>query len=309
MTMTMKAKSPLDILAFAPVAIGFTPIESVVMLTFGGTSFHARVDLPTTDEDRNGVTAALVAPAVKHGIERVIFIVYTEGSTATADDAWLNLRFSFLEAGIEIIDALLVKGGRYVSLFNAGINGDADVSTHPFAVQARVEDGRVIESNREAVRDQIAMHDTLGNEWLPEPLPAGASADDLLDEQTMLEDIIALHLPERRFPSASLGTVLVSLANGELRDVALRMIAQREHGAEHMDLWANACARAPQQYRAHAASMFAFAAFMNGHGAAAWMGVEETQAADPNNTLAELLAIALQGAVPPATIAATLLDD
>ena len=45
--MTLTAKSPEDVLAMVPVVLGFTPTDSLVMLTFGAASpFHARVDLP-----------------------------------------------------------------------------------------------------------------------------------------------------------------------------------------------------------------------------------------------------------------------
>ncbi len=47
MTTTLNLRSPEDLLAAAPVVLGFVPTDSAVMFTFDGPScFHARVDLP-----------------------------------------------------------------------------------------------------------------------------------------------------------------------------------------------------------------------------------------------------------------------
>ena len=49
-THTMTARCPEDLLAMVPVTLGFTPTDSVAMLTFGAVHpFHARVDLPSDD--------------------------------------------------------------------------------------------------------------------------------------------------------------------------------------------------------------------------------------------------------------------
>ncbi|WP_370237796.1 DUF4192 family protein, partial [Nocardioides sp.] len=46
------ARTPEDLLATVPLVLGFTPEESVVMLTFGAPrSFHARIEMPTLVEE------------------------------------------------------------------------------------------------------------------------------------------------------------------------------------------------------------------------------------------------------------------
>ena len=55
----MTARSPEDLFALAPIALGFHPEESLVMLTFGRTAFHARIDLPEGPEDRELVRSMI----------------------------------------------------------------------------------------------------------------------------------------------------------------------------------------------------------------------------------------------------------
>ena len=74
---TFTARSPEDLLALAPVVLGFFPHDSVVMLTFGAASpFHARVDLPTGAGGVAEVVDSLVDPAIRHGVRRVVLLVY-----------------------------------------------------------------------------------------------------------------------------------------------------------------------------------------------------------------------------------------
>ena len=51
----LTTRTPEDVLAAVPVVLGFEPLDSVVMLTFGGgETFHARVDLPPPARGRRG---------------------------------------------------------------------------------------------------------------------------------------------------------------------------------------------------------------------------------------------------------------
>ncbi|UUZ58874.1 DUF4192 domain-containing protein [Nocardioides sp. B-3] len=86
----MKATCPEDLLAFVPIAIGFPPARSVVMLSVeGARQFHARVDLPADESDVDDVLEALLRPARRHGISKVVFVVYDD-DTAVADEVALE---------------------------------------------------------------------------------------------------------------------------------------------------------------------------------------------------------------------------
>ncbi len=53
------------------------------MLTFGAAHpFHARLDLPLTAAERRAAAAALVEPVCRHGVRRVLFVLYTADKEA-----------------------------------------------------------------------------------------------------------------------------------------------------------------------------------------------------------------------------------
>jgi hypothetical protein len=69
------ARTPEDLLATVPLVLGFTPEESVVMLTFGAPRcFHARIEMPTLVEEVMPMIESLVEPALRHGVRRVVLL-------------------------------------------------------------------------------------------------------------------------------------------------------------------------------------------------------------------------------------------
>ena len=107
---TFTARTPEDVLALVPVVLGFTPQDSVAMLTFGARRpFHARVDLPTGSADLAEMTEALLAPSRQHHVRRVLFVVYTD-SGPLARRAARCLVGAFEDAGIDVVEALRTDG-------------------------------------------------------------------------------------------------------------------------------------------------------------------------------------------------------
>src|SRR4051812_1109305 len=138
---TLEARTPEDVLAAVPVVLGFEPLESVVMLTFGGTeTFHARVDLPPPSEVDEGV-AQLLEPALLHSVTRVVFVVYADEGHA-ARIVVSGLRRAFGRAGIDVVEVLRVHGGRWFAPGRPGVPAGGvpyDVADHRFRAQAVVE--------------------------------------------------------------------------------------------------------------------------------------------------------------------------
>ena len=66
-----------------------------------------------------------------------------------------------------------------------------------------------------------------------------------------------------------------------------------------MDLWTDLLRRAPDDLAGSAAAVLGMAAWVAGHGALAWCAVDRAEAADPDNSLARLVADLLSAAVPP----------
>ncbi len=79
---TFTARSPEDLLALAPLVLGFQPEESLVMLTFGDHAFHARIDLPASRAEDHAVVGALLGPVLEHDLRRVVLLVFSVASAA-----------------------------------------------------------------------------------------------------------------------------------------------------------------------------------------------------------------------------------
>ena len=93
--------------------------------------------------------------------------------------------------------------------------------------------------------------------------------------------------------------VLVSVSP-DVRDVAWAEMS-RESAPGHVELWADAVRRLPEEVRATPAALLGFAAWLSGNGALAWCALDVAHRADPEHRLASLLHEMLANAVPPST--------
>lgn len=293
----LTARCTDDLLAMVPVALGFTPQDSLVVLTFGADrAFHARVDLPDRPEDDAGIVEMLLAPARHHRVRRAALLVYAgPGRTDDALRVGARLDRAFREAGIDVVDAVRADGERWYALLEPADPGVAyDVSGHRFTAQA-VLDGRAVLSSRAELADRLE----------PDPaaiarvagLAAFSREDDVL---TVLGVAVTVadHLAAGRLPDEVLLDVLRSIRVPAIRDGAWVHLT-RETADDHVRLWTDAVRRAPESLRGSAAAVLAFAAWLSGDGALAWCAIDRCRAVDPENSLADLVGELLQRAVSP----------
>jgi len=312
--LTLTARSPEDLLALAPVVLGFFPTESVVMLTFGAAApFHARVDLP---DDASGVTElvdALVAPAQHHAVERVVLLLYGS-DLMLSRRVWHALRHGFERCGIRVVEAMRVTEERWYPLTGSdqlarrtGI--PYDISAHPFLVQA-VVDGRVTHGSRDALAATLAPDPDAVRRT--EGLLRGASVPGdlltagLLSEGLWLESVLTEHLERGSVPDdPTLARVLLDLAHLGLRDAAWSTIS-RPRSRAAVALWTHAVTRCPDRLVAAPAALLAWSAWLHGNGALAWCGVDLCEGADPGYGLARIVAELLEAAHPPSAWCETI---
>ena len=292
------ARCPEDLIAFVPVAIGFVPDSSVVMLTFGASTrtFHARVDLPDDPGDVDLVVDSLLAPARHHGIGQVVFVIYDD-DTPVADEAAWSLRETFTDAGVSVVDVLRVHGDHWFAMAPgrspAAYSGVRfDPGTHPFTAQA-VFDGRVTHPSRAALQasldgDPAATADT--EAALPGARPLDATAVRRLVERHTAAGT--------RCTPGELAALGAALADGERRDGAWSGI-DRGRAQAHVDFWSDAVRRLPRTLVPGAASVLALAAWLAGDGALAWCAVDRCREVDPGHSLAGLVADLLERATHP----------
>ena len=293
----MKATCPEDLLAFVPIAIGFPPARSVVMLSVeGARQFHARIDLPADESDVDDVLEALLRPALRHGISKVVFVVY-EDDTAVADEVAWCLHEGFTDAGIEVFDLLRVHDGHYFAVL-PGRGPEAyrgipfEVGHHPFAVEA-VFGGRVTHSSREALAATLTR-DPVGSE-----LVAGFIAEsEPLAPAAMRPCISRLAASRIPAPPDVVAALALSLAQPDPRDEAWRWLT-RENARPYVEFWSDIVRRTPEELVPGPASVLAFASWLAGEGALAWCAVDRARAVAPQHSLAGLVAEMLTAATSP----------
>lgn len=299
---SLVARTPEDLIAMVPIVIGFAPSDSVVMLTFEATHcFHARVDLPARPDEVDELVDALLEPALRNGVRRVVFVLYAD-HPAPARRAWRGLRSGCRGAGIEVVEALRVDGERWYPL----LGGDRrirengvryDISAHRFAAQA-VVDGRVTHASRDAL---AALLD-------PDPARTAAVAElaaalpDPGEERVegeWVDRLVRRHTAEGSSPSdEEVARLLRALSMTPLRDAASSSLA-RASAQAHVDLWLDVLRRTPAPFTPPVASMLGLAAWQSGHGALAWCAVDRCAEVDPDYRLMTYLASALTHALPP----------
>ena len=299
MTTTLTLRSPEDLLAAAPVLLGFVPTESAVMFTFDAVNpFHARVDLP---HDTDGVSEwieTLLAPCVVHGVGRVLFVLYSH-HPLPAQRVCRRLVRSFRAAGIEVIDVLRADGHRWFPLLRSRRSLPAtgvpyDVSTHPFAAEAVLR-GRVTHGSRAALEATVA----------PDPAAVARVAQAVGDcgevQAAWLVTTVAAQVAARSVPDDRAAALLLTgLQDEETRAAAVGLLS-RDTAEAHADFWGGLVRRAPVDLVAPAAALLGVAAWLCGDGALAWCAVDRCLSTDPDHQPAHELARALAEAVPPST--------
>jgi hypothetical protein len=309
---TFRIRSEADVLALVPFTFGFHPEDSLVMITLDttGRPFQARVDLPEDPADLEVVVEQLVLPAVRNRAHRAVLVGYTDDH-ALAELATGLLAATLEAAGVEVLLSLRADGDRWFRLDGDGADPDGvpyDVRSHELSSRAVLE-GRVTYRNREELADSLAVHDPEEVEEVLErhrslrPLPtrdvgpgfpSGPAA-----EVAWLVGRLRTACAEDTPPSTELvARLLRGVARLDVRD-ALWCEITRDSAAAHVRVWRDVVRRSPEELVAPAAGLLAFAAWLSGDGALAWCAVERSLCADPDHSLARLVAQALERAVPP----------
>lgn len=300
-----------DLLALAPVLLGFWPDRDVVMVTFGADRpFHARVDLPRATEQSpdalEELAVTLVVPALRHGVRAVVLLFYAD----VPEDAlgpWAEVGDVMHGAGIEVVRALAVGDRTYHALDASGVVGAPgrayDVTAHPFVVQALV-DGRIAYRSRAEMEqslqgdvEAIARVEAALTASTPGRAAPTEHAEHTGDTGEALGALRRLVAEERSPDDAEVATLLLGLRPAEWRRIEEGVLG-RAH--EERRLWAGVLPRTPRRHAVRVASALGFAAWRSGDGAMAWVAVDRARAVRGDDPSTERLADLLERAVPPA---------
>ena len=297
---TITIRTHQDAIAAVPHLLGFHPTESLVLMPFSPQLPVVRVDIPTTVEDRDSLwdeslRDALAPHALRTGGRaRMAAMCFTQDrSNAEVTSRDFAQRLGEIGIGVPV---RLWTNGFVWSEFNTGDSGRCSQEATDLMAATGVVAGRVrpaesreamaatLVGDREPVAAQLeqayAIADTPAaeREWALERL------DQFLDDGTRLTDHDAARL-------------LVAVQTTSTRD-ALWEEMTLENATAHQSLWVDMTRRAPDEVRAPAASMAAFASWLSGDGAKAWCALDEVPA-DQNYSMAAIVAGALHGGLPP----------
>jgi hypothetical protein len=312
--MSMTARCPEDLLAMVPVTLGFVPHESVVMLTFGGRAFQARVDLPTCRDEIPEVVGSLLDPACLHRVQQVVFVLYT-GDEVLAGRLWRGLRDRCRREGIVVIEALRAHEARWFPLVHGDrvvreIGVPYDVSAHPFQVDA-VLHGRVTHRSRGELEGTLrsdparvaavsaALVEGSGQELMEWDRTHPPEVSVMLEEGRWVQETVRAHVAGGSVPSdGEAARLLRAVLLLRLRDAAWELI-ERADAPAHVELWADLVRRCPRELLAGPATLLGWSAWQAGHGALAWCALDRVREVEPDYVLAGHLAMVLEHAVPP----------
>jgi hypothetical protein len=310
---TFTARSPVDLVAVVPYVLGFHPSDSVVLLTFGpGEAFHARVDLPSDEDDQRDVVTMLADVVTRHGVGRVAVLLYTT-------DPWVAAAFhdvvvpELVRRDVEVLDVLRVGAGRVHCAREVDDPGTAyDLTTHPFTAE-QVVGGAVVESSRDALARTLLCVDEddalavaaaaqgaeRGFDGPPPDVTLQDLCDDLVEQARWVQRTIRRQLRSGApLAPRDAGRLLVLVLGLPLRDVAWSEMT-RATATEHVELWRDLVRRCPRHLLAGPACLLAFAAWLAGQGALAWCALDRCAEVDPDYSMADCIAQLLAGAVPP----------
>jgi hypothetical protein len=338
MNNTLTLKTPADVLAAVPCILGFHPEDSIVLLTLGDAAagFHARVDLPSPDEVP-GVVDLLGDLVDRNRARRVLLVVYGDDE-AIALAVVKSLAGLLQSRGAALVSSIRAHDGRWFCLSGCtdrGCPADGtpyDVSSHPITARS-VFDGRVTHGSRrelelslvggdstavDAVRAAADAHlvrlreAPVGSCSPTSASSSGAAGADrgrLVSEGRWVDERVRRYLREGTALSHDeAARMLAGIAKIEVRDVAWAQMSRRT-ARRHIDLWRDLLRRSPAELAAAPAALLGFAAWLSGDGALAWCAVERCQEAEPDYSLAGLLAHVLSGAVPPSVWTPMRPDD
>lgn len=314
------ARSPVDLLAVVPYAIGFHPEDSVVLLAFGpscsgrrrlvGESFHARVDLPLVEHEQRQVAQLLREVVDRHRAGMVGLVLYTDDVAAALLFADLLVP-ELISDGVLVVDVIRVADDRFFPIDDPADPGTPyDLSSHPFTAE-QVLSGRVVHESRAALMDSLVGTNDIdaeavgavANEIVDQLLAAGHERGSLgatlATQARWIQTTIRSYLgaPEPLSPDNA-GRLLVLVAFDALREVAWAEMT-RPDAAGHVELWRDLTRRAPADLRTGVGGLLAFASWLDGNGALACCALERCFGEDPDDTLAQHVLSLIESATPP----------
>lgn len=320
----VRLSSPADILGVLPHRLGFHPSESLVVVSLHGPRLRdelvMRFDLPRPRHDRE-LTDAVVARLHHHRADATLLVVYTEAPAPAHGlvraPLFRALRREVRRVGIEVVDALLVRDGRWWSYVcpdrvccpeeGTPLPVAPTSAALQFAAEAVVR-GNVVHTDRSALRRSVEAVSV-------DPRVLDEVADGLVDlllrrgpravERSVLAVLARLlgawGQGECAVTDQEALTVALALRGKPVRDRVMTLVLDHE-AALLVSLFAELVRRTPDPDAAGICCALAWFAYAAGDGALAVVAAERALRVQPGYEMAELILAGLSGMSPPSTV-------
>jgi hypothetical protein len=301
-----RLSSPGDIVATVPTLCGFVPADSVVVLSLRGPrrrlGLTIRLDLPPpalVDQ----AAASLASRVVQDGGAAAVVVVYA----GRRDDGLVAALVACCEAaGVPVVEALHVQGGRWSSYVCSGTCCPAEgtpVGAVPSLVEAeQTLDGRAVLASREDLVRSLcapAQSPQVRVAWAAWDRRVSQQGLPAAREQGLLQAAFLLSSVERggEVDPVAAAELAVLLHDVPVRDEVAGWGLER--GDALLSLVEQAARLVGPPHDAPVCTLLAWVAYARGDGARANVALERALRADPGYSLALLLQAALDGALPP----------
>lgn len=320
----VRVSSADGILAVVPHLLGFHPSNSLVMLGVGGPHDRIRLafryDLPDPPDDElaTDIAAHAVTVLARQHLTTAVAVGYGSGEAVTP--VVEVVAPALLEAGVNVQDVLRVQGSRYWSYLCSdpdccppeGVPFDS--AGHP-ASAALAAAGLTVRADRAELARTVAplaadgpMHEAVGRarqraEELIDGEAATTGGDPFLPiadagRRSVKQAITRYRRGGALTDDDEIAWLGVTLADLRVRDDAWARMDPRFQDA-HQRLWIDLVRRLPAEFVAPPAALLAFTAWQAGDGALASVAIERALDADPEYSMALLIADALHAGLPP----------
>jgi hypothetical protein len=294
-----------------PYVLGFTPIDSMVMVALVGQRKRLgaclRLDLPDSAADGTAVARYLVGVASAHRFGTVLLVAFTADERRAAQVVQ-PLRRGLAVGRIKVADALRADGERWWSYTCHDPTCCSPDGTPYDPDSTRVAAEAVVAGlTRAPDRDSLRT-------WL-EPLSEPARLDVLREcaERAVAVKAGDATVPTsgevgallRRhsaapgdMPAADAATLLLAMQDLRLRDAAWAGLS-RTDADDQLEIWRHLVRTAPEELVAPVGALAGFAAWLAGQGALAWHAVDRVESVSPSYPMCVLLRTILDAAVSP----------
>ena len=286
-----------EVVAAVPYLLGVHPQDSVVVFpTDPATSPLARIDMPTTEAEREEVAEEL-ASVYRVRATPVVLLAYTDRRDL-AEAACTRIGPA-LESRSDVIAAVAVDGDRWTRL-DRPENGTVTQSSKDLFAAEAVYRGDA--TPYESAAQHSASFEPVANPVSEELMTAAAAACSTLEDLAVERAWIGLTIDRYVATGTPLGDqaaarLISDVQHLDLRDHAWASI-DRKNSPQHAELWKDLLVRAPAGTQAPPASLAAFSFWICGDSMSARAALERVPAGQPYR-LANLISTVLRAGIDP----------